>query len=178
MAYILIFMYKIDVMKNKKYIILLITLVIASSCASTKQAGERREAERSDRQNQVQKAFESGSYMINITKLFTNRYHGLDLVPDKNYIFIENGIARINLAYVGKSFSTRPISAINVRGKIEDIAITSKKNGSNFASMIVVGGGERFNLNIRISASGYCSININNGRLDNISYRGKIRTNS
>lgn len=165
-------------MKKHIFIILLIGLVVIPACVSTKEASESRDSKEAIKQAEIQRALESGNYFISVNRLFARRFHGLDLVPDNNYISIENGTARINLAYVGRSFSTRQISGINVRGKIEDITITPKRNGSSLTSMIVVGGGERFKLQIRVSSSGYCNININNGRLDNISYSGKISKRS
>ena len=161
-------------MKKHLYILLIISIIVASGCASTRGYGEKREEIRSTGQESVQKLLESGNYFISVNKVFPRRYHGLDLVPEKNYFSVANGTARINLAYIGRSFSLRPISAINIRGKIEDLNITAGRKGSTITSMKVVGGGERFNVNIRVSYSGNCYLSINNGMLDSISYRGKI----
>jgi hypothetical protein len=161
-------------MKKYNYILLIISIIAVSGCASTRKYAEANEAGRNVGQATIQELLESGNYFIRVNKLYSSRYHGMDLVPGKNFLSVTNGIANINLAYIGRSFSIRPISAINVKGKIEEISIIPKKRGSTLASMKVIGGGERFDVDIRVSSSGYCSITINNGRLDSISYRGKI----
>lgn len=114
-------------MKKHKYILLIISIIIASGCASTKDYAAKKESERAAGQAAILELLESGNYAIGVSKLYSGRYQGMDLVPSNNYLSISNGIARINLAYVGRSFSLRPISAINVRGEIEDISITPKK---------------------------------------------------
>jgi hypothetical protein len=161
-------------MKKHLYILLIISIIVASGCASTRASAEKREEARTSGQESVQKLLESGDYFISVNKVFPRRNPGMDLVPDKNFLSVTRGTARINLAYIGRSFSIRPISAINVRGKIEDLSIRPGKKGSTITSMKVIGAGERFNVNIRVSYSGDCYLSINNGMLDSISYRGKI----
>lgn len=165
-------------MKKNIYILLIISIIIASGCASTRASAEKREEVRADGQESIQKVIESGNYFISVNKVFPRRSLGMDLVPEKNYLSVVNGTARINLAYIGKSFSLRPISAINVKGRIEDLSIKSGRKEATITSMKVIGGGERFNVNIRVSYSGNCYISINNGSLDSISYRGKIAQRS
>lgn len=161
-------------MRKELYIFLLAIVVLASGCASTGEYSKKRDLAKAELQQQVISSIESGNYVIRVNKLFTRRYSGMDLKPGNNYVLIENDKARINLAYVGRSYTTRAVSGINFTGIVEEKTITAKKKGSNIISMKIRGGGELFNVYIRISASGYCNISINNPRLDSVSYRGNL----
>jgi len=161
-------------MKTNTYIILLAAVTLVSACASSRELSKNREIVRAEQQQAVINTIESGNYVIMVNKIFTRRYTGMDLQPQNNYLVIENNKARINLAYIGRSYTTKAVSAINVTGIVEEKTITPKKKGSNLVSMRIRGGGELFNVNVRISATGHCTVNINNARLDNVSYRGKI----
>ena len=165
-------------MKSYIYILFISVTVLASGCAATGEMAEKRQIERALQEKETLKVIESGTYLIRADKLFARRVSGMRLRPSHNFILVDDKMARINLAYIGRSFSTRAISGINLTGQIEKMDITPGKRGSNRITMRVRGAGELFNIYIHMSASGDCTIDINNARLDRISYRGRLADRS
>lgn len=161
-------------MKNYRYIYLVALLVFASGCAGTGEMAQKREAERELQKEAVLKSLESGNFVIRASKIYARRYSRMDLKPTHNYLVVEENMARINLAYFGRSYSIRAISGINVSGQIEEMSITPGRKGSHHIEMQVRGSGELFTISVNVSASGECNMNITNARIDSVSYGGKL----
>ena len=163
-------------MKMQKYLVVIAILVLASGCSSTKKTSEQRAEAKAIKQQEIVQAIENNNYVVKARSLYTGRNTYLNLRPDHNYIVINGNMARVNLAYVGRSFSTRPITAINLSGRIEGMSISLKKKGSRLIKFSVEENGEKFDIYLHASRSGDCKIDVINPRIDNISYVGRIET--
>jgi len=159
-------------MRNKLYTLTAILLVLASCSSSNKSAS--RELKKTLKQGEVKYAVESNRYLIKVNRIHPRRGKTMDMKPSNNYIIVDQGYARINLGYIGRSYSSRSISAINMSGQIIKQEITLKAKGGFVIDMKVKQNNDTFNVNMRISDDGYCTVDLNHPHLDYITYSGNI----
>ena len=85
----------------------------------------------------------------------------VDMVPGANFIAINNNRARINVGYMGRSYDTMPIAAINMNGYIVDKRVSPNKNGGYTVNLKVKENNDIFNLSMVISPGGKCDVGNN-----------------
>jgi hypothetical protein len=166
---------KISVMKKLVYFFIAVLFLL--SCTATKETGSERKQKRLEKklaeQEIVKKAVESRRYIIRMNKIFMTGGYGVDLVPRSNYIIIDGDIASVSLAYIGRSFTSRPISGINFNGHTIKYAMKNDESkGVYNIDLRVEKSSDIFDLYISIGSEGYCSVSINNANIQSVSYRG------
>lgn len=159
----------------KRAIILLpIFILLAMSCSSSKHNRASKELKNSVKQQEIKQAVESDRYIIKVNRLYGRRGSSVDLVPTHNYIIIDQDLARINLAYTGRSFDIMGIAAINMTGRVIEKKVQQKHNGKYEIKLKVKQNNDLFTVNISVGTSGYCSVNVINPRIESIRYHGNM----
>ena len=160
----------------KRAIILIIPLFIllVTSCSSSRFNSANNELRNSIRKEEIKNAVESDRYIIKINRVMARRGPSIDLKPSNNYIIIDRDLARVNLAYVGRSHDTRGIMAINMTGKVIERKVRQRNNGGYEIKLKIKQNNDQFNVSISTGASGYSSVNINHLRLDSSRYLGNM----
>ncbi len=160
-------------MKNKVYILLVIVF-FTGSCSSYRDMASSREEKALMNQENVTMAIESQQMMVKVNRLHTSRGRILEINPRNNFIIIDKKLARVSLAYMGKSFTTRPVAAINFTGQVYSSIVDIKRNGSYDIELEVGQENEKFKINLNISNNGYVRVNITNPRIDFVRYSGNL----
>ncbi|MCD4769313.1 MAG: DUF4251 domain-containing protein [Bacteroidales bacterium] len=159
----------------KRVIILLsVYILLAMSCSSIRQARANNELRNNVKQQEIKNAVESDRYIVKVNRLFTRRGFTVDLVPTYNYIIIDKDLARITLAYTGRSFDIRGITGINMTGRVIEKKIDRKRNGMYKIKLKVKQNNDLFTVNISTGTSGYCSVNITHPRIESTRYHGSM----
>jgi hypothetical protein len=163
----------------KKLYLFLVSALIISSCASTKEnatSSVSKNEKKLQEQAEIKTAVEGRRYILKFTRLYRT-YGGIaDLISRANYMIVDGQRAIINTAYLGRQYDIKPIAAINMKGRAEDYQVTNKLGkGSYSIDMKVVNGGPNsFNVHIDISKNGYCSASVYSLRIDNIRFSGYL----
>ncbi|MEA1887247.1 MAG: DUF4251 domain-containing protein [Bacteroidota bacterium] len=160
-------------MKNLIYI-LFIVILATFSCGPTGDLASSREARTAMKQENVKKAVEAQEMIVKVQRLHTRRGRILEMNPDMNFVIINKDRTRISLGYIGRSFTTRPVAAINLQGQIYSRVIDTNKKGGYDIRLELGQESEKFTLNLSISRNGYVSMNITNPRIDLIRYSGTL----
>ena len=164
----------------RKLFILIVAVVVMSSCSATKQAtsskSEARKEKKLAEQAMIKDAVESKRYIIKLDRIFPSYGRIISLVPKENYIIIDKERAVINAAYLGRQYDIRPIAAINIRGRSEKYVITNNTSKGSYEIKMKVtnGGSNTFDLYLTISKNGDCNASVTSLKIDNIRYSGTL----
>lgn len=164
----------------KKLFAILISLVVISACTTTKEAGSSRAEARKEKklldQALVKNAVESKRYIIKFDKIYFSYGGIIQLMPRANYLIVDREKAILNTAYLGRQYDIRAIAAINMRGIADDYALTDNVNKGSYDIKMKVTNGKSatFNVYVRISKSGYCTVSVSSLKIDNINYSGYL----
>ena len=164
----------------KKLFIILVTLMVISSCATTKEAKLARIEDRKEKkiaeQASVKDAVESKRFIIKFDRIYFTRGGIADLVPTANYLIIDGDKAIINTAYVGRQYDIWPIMAINMKGKSLNYAVKKISSRGIYEIKMDVTNGKSANFDIYLSIgeSGACNVSVSSLRIDNVNYSGHI----
>jgi hypothetical protein len=164
----------------KNLFIIFISLIVLSSCTSTKEAKlskvEVRKEKRLVDQALVKQAVESKRYIIKFDRIYFSYGCVIDLIPRANYLIVDKEKAIINTAYMGRQFDIKPIAAIDVHGRTFSYAVTDNTSKGSYDIKMKVrnGGSASFDVYIRISKSGYCSTDVSSLKIDNVTYSGYL----
>jgi len=165
----------------KKLFIILTTIMVMSSCATTKEAKLARSDSRKDKKlaekEAVKTAVESKRFIIKFDRLYFTHGGIADLVPTANYIIIDGDNAIINTAYLGRQFSgVWPVIAINMKGKSKNYSLTNNPSkGTYTIKMDVLNGkANTFDVNLSIGESGVCHVSVSSLMIDMVNYTGHI----
>ena len=164
----------------KKLSIIIMSLVVMSSCSSTKEVKSSRAELRHEKklveQGMVKNAVETRRYIIKLNRLYL--YHGgiADLIPRANFIIIDGDRAVISTAYLGKQYDIKPIAGINMRGRAVDYALTNNTSKGSFDIKMTVRNGRNasFDVYINITKNGFCTASLSSLKIDNIRYSGYL----
>lgn len=161
----------------KKYILTLfstLSLVIITSCATSKEYASDRDEYRQIDADVLRKAIESRRFIIKLERMYT--YGGiLDLRPRANYIIVDGPKAVINAAYMGRQSDIRPIAGINMHGNATDYRITRRISREMYdIKLRVENGGTTFDVYLTISNDGIANASVNSMRISNARYRGYV----
>jgi hypothetical protein len=159
-------------MKSQLYILSAVLLILVS-CSSTRNSASR-EMRKVLKQGEVKYAVESNRYIIKVNRMRARRGMTVHMKPSFNFIIIDGGHARMSLGYVGRSFDTRGISAINMSGQIIKQEVILRNKGGFNVDMKIKQDNDVFRVRIRIGQDGYCNLDINHPRLDLASYNGTL----
>lgn len=164
----------------KKLFIILVTLMVITSCATTNEAKLSRIEGRKDKklaeQASVKQAVESKRFIIKFDRIYFLRGGMVDLIPTANYIVIDEDKAIINTAYVGRQFDIRPITAINMKGKSLNYTVKDISSRGIYEIKMEVANGKatKFDLNLSIGENGSCNVSVSSLMIDNVNYSGHI----
>jgi hypothetical protein len=164
----------------KKLSIIIMSLVVMSSCSTTKEANSSR-AELSHEkkiaeQGIVKNAVETRRYIIKLNRLYFNRGGMAELIPRANFIIIDGDKAVISTAYLGRQYDIKPIAGINMRGRAVDYALTNNTSRGSYDIKLTVENGRNvsFDLYINITKNGFCTASVSSLKIDNIRYSGYV----
>lgn len=163
----------------KKILFILTTLMVISSCSTTREAKSSRIDARKEKdlaeQAMIKKAVESRRFIIRFDRIYFS-YGGMtDLVPRANFIIVDGEKGIISAAYLGRQYDIRPIAGITVRGKTikYDLKDDSGK-GKYELAMKINNQADSFDLFVTIGANGSCNVTLSSIRIDNVRYSGQI----
>jgi len=164
-------------MRNILFILLPVMLVL-SSCSGIRSKTENRAERETVRKAVVKNAVEQQRMVLSI-----NRFHPLKglpvkMRPDNNFVIIDGDKIRMSLGYMGRSQSVRPISAINMSGRILSREIGEYRNGGYDMNIEASQDNERFKIHLKISGSGQVDLSIINMRIDMARYSGRLKNSS
>lgn len=163
----------------KKIALVLSVIFLFSACSSTKELSSNRAESRKQKklaqQAEIKKAVESRRYVIKVSQLYTSGGGVLEMVPTSNFIIVNGEIASISLGYVGRSYSIRPISGINMNGHTIEYKMQSDESkGTYKIQMAVKAGTDKFDIYLIIGNEGNCSISLINPYIQSVSYSGTL----
>ncbi|MDT8401493.1 MAG: DUF4251 domain-containing protein [Bacteroidales bacterium] len=160
-------------MKNTLYIFLALIL-FSASCSGIRDMQESRAERELMNQDNVKRAVESQQMIVKVNRLHTGRGRIMDINPTNNFIIIDRNLTRVSLAYMGRSFTTRPVAAINFSGQVVSSQVDTKRDGSYDIEMEVGQENEKFKINMNVSKGGYVSLTLTNPRIDFVRYSGNL----
>lgn len=168
---------KINVMK--KLFFLVVSAIIISSCATTKETSLSRTELRADRkfaqQAMVKNAVESKRFIVKFERIYFSHGRMADLVPRANFIIVDGEKAVISAAYLGRQFGFRPISGINMAGRTTQYDITENSSKGKYeVDLRVDNSGDAFNVYMTIGSDGSCTVSMSGNRVSNVRYSGYI----
>jgi hypothetical protein len=164
----------------KKLLTIMITLVVISSCTTTKEAKSSRAELRKEKnlvdQALVKNAVESRRFLIKFDRLYYSYGGIIELIPKANYLIIDRDKAILNTAYIGRQYDIKAIAAIDIRGKALDYAVTDNLSKGSYEIKMKVknNGSSSFDVFVRISKDGYCSASVSNLKIDYVRYDGYL----
>ena len=159
---------------------IIISLMVLSSCTTTKEARSTRAEQRKEKkladQAQIKIAVESKRYIIKFDRVYSSFGGRVELVPRANYLIVDRDRAVLNTAYMGRQFNIRPIAAINIHGRASNYTVTDNTSKGSYEISLKVdnGGPNSFSVNISISRNGYCSATVSSIKIDNVRYAGYL----
>jgi Domain of unknown function (DUF4251) len=164
----------------KKLFVIIISLVVLGSCATTKEAKSSRAELRKEKklidQALVKNAVESKRYIIKFDRIYLTYGGIIELMPRANYLIIDREKAILNTAYMGRQYDIKQIAAINIRGRAMDYAETDNLSQGSYEIKLKLrnGGSNSFDVFIRISKNGYCSASVSSLKINNVTYNGYL----
>jgi hypothetical protein len=164
----------------KKLLVFVISLVVMSSCTTTKDANLSRAELRKEKkiidQALVKNAVESKKYIIKFDRIFFSRGGIIELIPRANFIIIDGEKAILNTAYMGRQYDIKPIAAINIHGRTAEYAVTDNLSKGSYEIKMKVNNGNSnsFDVFITISKNGYCNTSVSSLKIDNVTYAGHL----
>jgi hypothetical protein len=164
----------------KKLFVIFISLIVMSSCTTTKEAGSSRAEVRKEKklldQALVKNAVESKRYIIKFERIYFSYGGIIQLIPRANYLIVDRGKAILNTAYMGRQYDIMGIAAINLRGRADDYALTDNVNKGSYDVKLKVSNGRSasFDVYVRISKNGYCSVSVSSLKISNVNYSGYL----
>lgn len=164
----------------KKLFIIFISIVVMSSCATTKETKSERSEVRKEKniidQALVKNAVETRRYIIKFDRIYVNFGGMIELIPRANYLIIDRDRAILNTAYLGRQYDIRPIAAINIHGRTVDYAVNDNLSKGSYQIKLKVNNGRSntFDVYVTISKDGYCSASVSSLKIDNIRFSGRL----
>ncbi|MDX9929115.1 MAG: DUF4251 domain-containing protein [Bacteroidales bacterium] len=163
----------------KQTIIYLFALIISASCTSVREARTEAASQRSIREEQtriaIDKAVASGNFQVRMERLDGFRGQTIHLAHGVNYLVIDRGILRLKLGYIGRQYTFRPISAINMTARPSEYEMSRNPRTGNYEIEIKVSqAGEPFNIYLNINQRGICTTHISNPKIQTVRYTGRI----
>ena len=164
----------------KKLFIIITTIMVISSCVTTKEAklsrAEIRNEKKLAKQEEIRNAVESKKFIIKLDRLYFS-YGGIaDLHPRYNYIIIDGEKAIINTAYFGRQYDIRRIAAIDIFGRNVNYEVTKNLSKGVYQVKMKVrnAGSNIFDVYLDISKNGYCNASVSSIKIDYIRYSGFV----
>jgi hypothetical protein len=164
----------------KKLLTIMITLVVISSCTTTKEAKSSRAEHRKDKnladQALVKNAIESRRFLIKFDRIYFNFGGMIELIPKANYLIVDRDKAILNTAYLGRQYDIKAVAAIDIRGKAIDYAVTDNLSKGSYEIKMKVknNGSASFDVFVSISKDGYCSASVSSLKIDYVRYDGYL----
>jgi Domain of unknown function (DUF4251) len=164
----------------KKLFIIFFSLLVMSSCSTTKEANSSKAEARKEKkllnQELVKNAIESKRYIIKFDKMYVD-YGGVrELFPRANFLIVDKEKAILSTAYMGRQYDIKPIAAINIRGRSLDYAVTDNLSKGSYDIKLKVNntGSNTFDVYIKVSRNGSCNISVSSLKIENVNYSGYL----
>lgn len=162
-----------------KNLIIIISLLVISSCSATKKAQSGKVEDRREKklalQVRIKEAVESRRYIIKLDRLYFSYGRITDLKPRVNFIIIDGEKAVIRAGYLGRAYDMKPIAGINMRGRAIEYELTDNSSkGSYYIKLKVDNGANSFDVHLSISKNGHCSASVSSLKIDNVRYSGYL----
>lgn len=163
----------------KYYVNIVIFILLLTSCSSTQnipQSGEeQRKNEKTATEATVKLIIESGRFAVSMDKLYLASGRIADIHPRRNYFIVNGDQVIVRLMYIGKSYSFKPVVAINFTGRALTYNMTrDEEKGSCAVKTRVSAGSDNFDFYLTINKDGTCSLSVINPKIQSVSYRGSI----
>jgi hypothetical protein len=159
----------------KNLVLVIAGTIFIMSCTASKEGSEAKLSKKLAEQEMVKKAVESRQYIIKLDKIYMQGGGAVDLIPRSNFFIINGEIASVSLAYLGRSYFSRPITGINFNGHtVKYKMVSDEAKGVYDIEVDVALGNDKFNFYLSIGTSGYCNISLNNPYIESVSYRGTL----
>jgi len=162
-------------MKNLLYILFAVSLLTVSCSGLRNSSQDRAEREFMKRED-VRKAIESQQMIIKVDRIYADYGRMVDIHPRNNFLIIDRNRTRVSLAYIGKSFSIRPVAAINFSGKVESGIVDTNADGSYDLSFELGQENEKFDVSMNVTSTGYVNMTVANPRIDFVRYSGTLES--
>jgi Domain of unknown function (DUF4251) len=163
----------------KKLFTIFFSLLVMSSCSTTKEANSSRAEARKEKkllnQELVKSAIESKRYIIKFDKMYVN-FGFRELFPRANFLIVDKEKAILSTAYLGRQYDIKPIAAINIRGRSVDYAVTDNISKGSYDIKMKVNnnGSNTFDVFIKVSKDGSCYISVSSLKIENVNYSGYL----
>ena len=160
----------------KNILVILLTGLFVSSCASSRETASAKEQEKKLKQEEIANAIFARRFVVNFDRIYTDYGGIINLIPKSNYLIIDGERAILNAAYFGRKLTYPPIAGINIKGKAEDYRLTrNTAKGSFEIQMEVMRDKSRsFDVYLKVNSNGKCDASVNSIRIDNVRYSGHI----
>jgi hypothetical protein len=163
----------------KNIAVLISGIFLFTACTSSKELtstrAENRKLKKLAEQADIKRAVESRRYVIKVNQFYGHGGGILQMSPRDNFVIINGEIASISLGYIGRSYSSRPISGINLNGRMLDYKMVSNETkGTYEIQMAVKAGSDKFDVYLTIGSGGYCSVSLINPYIQSVSYHGNL----
>jgi len=163
---------------KKLFLILIAVFSFLSFTASgrsfTTDNGKRND-KRTDREEKVKEAVESGRFAVELDRIYMSRYGRIDLSPGRNFIIISGNKASISAGYVGRQHSFKPVAGVRLTGNPSVYKLEKNDSRGNYRiEMEVTAGGDSFHITMTIRESGYCDATISGAKIDYTRYTGNL----
>ena len=163
----------------KKLTIILTGFVILTSCATSKveESSKKESAEGKNifLQAEIRQAVEMRRFLIKFDRLYMSHGGTIDLVPKSNYLILDGNKVIISAAYIGRQYSYRPVSGIDMIGTAVSCEIKQKTSkGSYEIKMKVKNDKNTFDVFVTINNSGYCDASLASYKIDHVRYTGNF----
>ena len=97
----------------KKLFVFIISLMVLSSCSTTKETGSARAETRKEKkitdQALVKSAVQSRRFIIKFDRIYFSYGGMVDLIPRANYMIVDGEKAILNTAYLGRQYDISPL---------------------------------------------------------------------
>jgi hypothetical protein len=163
----------------KKLVLLISSVLIFSSCSTTKDVTSSRALSRDEKklvkQETVKNAVESRRFIVKLNRMYLTYGGIVQLVPRANYIIVDGEKGIVSAAYFGRQFSFRRIAGINMVGRTTEYELTKHPNKGTYGIKLKVSeGGNSFDIFLSVNQSGSCDASISSLKISNIRYSGNI----
>jgi hypothetical protein len=163
----------------KNLIFIFTGLLILTSCATSKvEETTRKESVESKNiflQAEIRQAVEMRRFLIKFDRLYISRGGTIDLIPKSNYLILDGDKVIISAAYIGRQYSYRPVSGIDMIGTAVSFEMKQNTSKGHYEiKMKVKNNKNTFDVFVTIKDSGYCDASLASYKIDHVRYTGNF----
>jgi hypothetical protein len=169
----------LNTINMKKIAFIVSALFLLTACSSTKDMSSNKSESKKNKKlaeiEDIKKAIESRKFVIKVDRIYMTGGGNEHMKPDANFFILNGEIASISLGYIGRSYTSRPISGINVNGQTISYEMESDQaKGKYEIRMVVKNKSDKFDVYLTIGNEGFCSLSLNNAYIQSVRYSGNL----